>query len=631
MNIKRLFLALALGLGLALGLLCLLGSQNSVALADPGILYVAPGGNCGGATPCYATVQAAVDAASEGDVIKVAQGTYTGVQNVPSLSSVWFTATQVVVITKTVVVRGGYATSDWDAPHPAAHPTTLDAQGQGRVLYIKGNISPTIEGLRITGGDATGLVGGGYSYYRNAYIDGGGGVYVREARATIRNCAIFSNTASTTRSGSGGGVYLASSEATLRGSTLQANTASTAYDGSGSGGGVYLSYSKATLSDNTVIGNTGSMASWGSGGGVELFESEATLSGNTVISNTASASGNGYGGGLYLWISDATLNGNRIIGNRASTGGGEGYGGGLMLTFSDAMLTNDVIADNQASALGSGLYVDGSIARLVHTTIARNGSAGRVVAEAAGLTGGSGGDGTGLVVVGSVDWDGGYNTGIVVMTNTVLVGHTVGITVAERDMATLNATLWHDNTTNWAGTGMINRNNDRYGDPAFAADGYHLTAASAAIDRGVDARVKGDMDGDYRPQGAGYDIGADEYLATPPMRPAIYLSLVPANYPACGPSDEQIALYVDANYGGQCVVKDIGDYPTYRDIGLPYDSISSIKVGQNVQATLCRDGHFGGRCEVFTADDPNLSDNQIGDNTVSSVRVQPRTMPISVR
>ena len=42
--------------------------------------YVAPGGNCGGATPCYASVQDAVDGVDDpSDVVKVATGVYTGV------------------------------------------------------------------------------------------------------------------------------------------------------------------------------------------------------------------------------------------------------------------------------------------------------------------------------------------------------------------------------------------------------------------------------------------------------------------------------------------------------------------------------------------------------------------------
>ena len=63
-------------------------------------------------------------------------------------------------VRKSVTIRGGYTTSFNEPPDPVANPTTLDAQGNGRVLFIAGvyfrpYISPTIEGLRIIGGDST--------------------------------------------------------------------------------------------------------------------------------------------------------------------------------------------------------------------------------------------------------------------------------------------------------------------------------------------------------------------------------------------------------------------------------------------------------------------------------------------
>ena len=39
-------------------------------------LYVNPDGVCGGNSPCYTTIQAAINAANNGDTIKVADATY---------------------------------------------------------------------------------------------------------------------------------------------------------------------------------------------------------------------------------------------------------------------------------------------------------------------------------------------------------------------------------------------------------------------------------------------------------------------------------------------------------------------------------------------------------------------------
>jgi len=52
-------------------------------------------------------------------------------------------------------------------------------------------------------------------------------------------------------------------------------------------------------------------------------------------------------------------------------------------------------------------------------------------------------------------------------------------------------------------------------DPQFV-DGmqndFHLMASSPAIDAGTPVAVTTDIDGDARPQGLGYDMGADEFV-----------------------------------------------------------------------------------------------------------------------
>lgn len=90
------------------------------------------------------------------------------------------------------------------------------------------------------------------------------------------------------------------------------------------------------------------------------------------------------------------------------------------------------------------------------------------------------------------------------------------------------------------------------------------------------------------------------------------------------PNNDQIGLYEHADYCGAYKILGIGEYPNPGAIGLANDSISSVKVGSNVKALLCKHDGFQD-CEEFLNNDPNLSDNPVGNDSVSSVKVQPRT------
>ena len=118
MNLKanRLLGVLVLGVGALLGLLWLLDEGAPARAAPAAELRVCPGA-C-----AYTSVQAAVDDASDGDVIKVAAGSYTEINLRGGI-------TQVVYVSKTVTLRGGYAPPNWDAHNRDANPTVLNAQG----------------------------------------------------------------------------------------------------------------------------------------------------------------------------------------------------------------------------------------------------------------------------------------------------------------------------------------------------------------------------------------------------------------------------------------------------------------------------------------------------------------------
>ena len=89
------------------------------------------------------------------------------------------------------------------------------------------------------------------------------------------------------------------------------------------------------------------------------------------------------------------------------------------------------------------------------------------------------------------------------------------------------------------------------------------------------------------------------------------------------PNADQVTLYVRSGFdsNGQCVTKGIGEYSNSGSIGLPDNSIRSIKVGSNVRARLCTEENFGGNCDWFGADNGDLNGSAVGSGT-SSVKVE---------
>jgi hypothetical protein len=112
------------------------------------------------------------------------------------------------------------------------------------------------------------------------------------------------------------------------------------------------------------------------------------------------------------------------------------------------------------------------------------------------------------------------------LTNTIIASHTWGIT----NTYPASSTVHLDHTLFWANThNGIQGASPVSGNPAFAADGYHLSPGSVAIDRGVNAGVATDIDGEVRPKGCTFDIGADEFFTSLVCR-YIHLPLVLKNY-----------------------------------------------------------------------------------------------------
>ncbi len=127
-----------------------------------------------------------------------------------------------------------------------------------------------------------------------------------------------------------------------------------------------------------------------------------------------------------------------------------------------------------------------------------------------------------------------------------------------------------------------------------------------------------DLEGNMAPGTPGLRTVVKNYSCAPPP-------------PPCTLTADKIILYADSNYQGACreYARDAGggEYPVPNqgaDEFVGDDNTASIRVGTNVRAVLFTDTSYGGRSEALEVSDPNLADNRIGADTISSLKVQPK-------
>ncbi len=498
---KRIALSLAFGGLLLLGLILLLNDTSQIILAAPEELFVMSGGSgdCSQASPC--DLPSALIQAGDGDSIYVAEGTYTGAGGA------------VITVTQSISLYGG-----WDGTttmpvvlDPEMYPTTLDGEDARRVLYIVGAIFPTVEGFIITRGNAN----------TASYLAGnGGGIFSEVASPIIRNNTIVSNTASISpTSGRGGGIYLygASDSAFIQGNRVLFNTAHSDSWSHG-GGGLYLSESDATVQDNLIQGNTCSRA----GGGIYIGYGAPRILGNEIRSNVS----DGNGGGIYSRFgSRSYIEGNLIVNNTARA-----YGGGVIfIAAQPTVVANRVLSNTARSGAGVSMATN-SYYTVTNNFIARNDNGGIKIWESTRY---------GLVAHNTVVLNGGSEGGIYLaygyitptVVSNIVVSNVYGIRAQTQASGTLDYNdVWGNTTQDYDLPGALEPGpHDIQADPLFLDPGgndFHLRAGSPCIDAAIDAGVSFDIDGDARPLGAGYDIGADEVLWQ-----SLYLPLVGKNYP----------------------------------------------------------------------------------------------------
>jgi hypothetical protein len=502
---------------LLLGLFLLLKKTPQTVRADRVDLFVQPhgGGGCSQAVPC--ALQTALEAASEGDTIYVAQGTYTG------------SGGAVISLTKSVALYGGWdgAPTGPVARDPDAHRTVLDGEGRRRVVVISGPIAPTVDGFTITGGNGShrpdaGRGGGIYSTLAAPIITGnvitnnlaytstsvwgyGGGIYVSDSSGgtVIRGNRVLSNVAGAAYTGYGGGICLREAlSARVVDNVVRDNTASLL--GLGYGGGIHLSEAHSSLVANNVVQGNAASASWeGFGGGIKLSDAHSVrVAGNVVQGNVAGLTGPSRGGGLDAFGARlVTIDANRVLSNASVSGGGLSFSRHASFT-----MTNNLVVTNYASERGGGMAFSTGPSSPVTGTLAHNTFAGN-----------DRGSGRGRVAIYVP-----FNVTLV-LTNNLVVSHTQGLYASGACSVSLYNTLFYANSEGDVGGPGTAVNVDAVTgqDPRLDAD-YHLRRGSPAIDAGAPLPwVRTDMEGDARPWGDGYDIGADERA-----RSCIYLPLV---------------------------------------------------------------------------------------------------------
>ena len=466
---------------------------------------------------------------------------------------------QTVVITRPLILVGGFSNSDWFNSYPITQPTTLDAQDLGRVISASADI--TLAELTVQHGTANGAAGGG--------IWAGGNLTLIGDARLISNTALVSTTLSAPQPlglgqpqgsgpdvpGEGGGASVRLFFALYKDLPPRSVVLYTPHDlpngafpliagNHGSVGGGFSAHQGADLNGAYIINNTATQQGGGGNvvgdftadqltlrdnhsdfyaGGVEVALGNTNLTHVTLDGNSAGDQGGGLvqygdyftmhngmltnntskkGGALNLFSTIMAINASYFAGNGATLAGDDLYGVGAPGTVVNSFFSTsnlvDAGADMQFLSLGSQPAVEAvSLSTFVniHIHLAAR-SAAQPLAGAAAITP------TAI-----------YASGVsVLITDTILSGFNT-------DLATdslLTSTIHGDYNLFSAapvlsGTGLITGSHSLVGNPLFADAQGHLSLGSPAINHGIDIGVNTDLDGNPRPSGGAFDIGAYEF------------------------------------------------------------------------------------------------------------------------
>ena len=310
----------------------------------------------------------------------------------------------------------------------------------------------------------------------NAAVNGdtvlvGDGTYVERINFNGKAITVKSvnGAASTKIDGNAGGSVVTFANSELHSSVLDGFTIT---NGSGKdvlgygytyGGGIFCDNNSSPTIINCPISGNFVTGIWSEGGGIyTLGRSSSTKIINCIITGNSSYYA---GGGIFCRSGIVPTYENPTIINCIVSGNTAQHGGGVCYFGSSPTMVNCTISSNSAT-YGGGIYMDNYSPALIVNTIL---------------------------------WGNNFKKISLRFPSTP-----VTIAYSDFDPAKIDGS-WTD------GGGNINA------DPLFVGGGnYHLTSGSPCIDTGTTVAVADDIDGDARPQEAGYDMGADEYVYAEP-------------------------------------------------------------------------------------------------------------------
>ncbi|MGA1844630.1 MAG: choice-of-anchor Q domain-containing protein, partial [bacterium] len=251
----------------------------------------------------YATIQGAIDASVDWDVILVSPGVYT--ECIDPLG-------KAITIT---------STSPWDTN--IVETTVIDANQQGSVVVF-------------TGVEGEDTVLSGFTL-QNGRAEYGGGITCNPGTSpTITRCIVTGNTATVW----GGGIRIRSASPAIAYCTVQGNSAEY-------GAGIYYQESSSGQIAYCVISNNTAHIN---AGGIFCHTSSPAITNCTIRGNIAET---GYGGGMRINSASPTLINCVIADNHAI--GENGRAGGICLSSASPLITHCTIGMNSAAG-GGGIY-----------------------------------------------------------------------------------------------------------------------------------------------------------------------------------------------------------------------------------------------------------------------------------